>query len=169
MRYALKTHKRISKLGGGFGRLLALASFGFIMVINGAVSAAPPDLPTTPDGLLAEVRQAIEHGDFPAFERLVYWTDVSRHKRRVIAAQIRHSLSRPIQNIELESADDETRRDLQSLMNLRLNLPVSDLLRVTFDDGKGDPVAPATVFMVGKLNGEYRIALLVKKKKEKMH
>lgn len=162
-------HQRISGLGGGFGRLLALVTIGLIIAGNGAVSAAPPTLPTTADELVAQVQQAIEKGDFPAFERLVYWTDVGRFKKRVIASQIRHSLSRPIQRIQLETADDQTRRDLQSLLNLRLNLPVSDLLRVTFDDGNGEPVAPATVFMVGKLNGAYRIALLVKKKKMLVH
>lgn len=158
--------EHIARLGGGFGRLLALIAVGTIIAAGRMSAAASPDLPTSPDALLVEVRRAIEQGDFPAFERLVYWTDVSRHKRRIIAAQIRHSLSRPIQRIELESADKETRRDLQGLLDLRLNLPVSDLLRVTYDDGAGEPVAPATVFMIGKLNGAYRIALLVKKKKK---
>ncbi len=164
----MKTHHQNTKLGGGFGRLLALFVFGIIMGATNAAPAAPPDLPTTPDALLAEVRRAIEHGDFPAFERLVLWNDVSAHKRRVIAAQIRHSLSRPIQHIEMESADKETRRDLQNLLDLRLNLPVSDLIRVTYDDGADQPAAPATVFMIGKLSGAYRIALLVKKQKGKM-
>jgi hypothetical protein len=139
------------------------------MAAHSAVPAATSDLPTTPHELVAEVRRAIEQGDFPAFERLVFWNDVSAFKRRVIASQIRHSLSRPIERIELESADVQTRMELQNLLNLRLNLPVSDLLRVTFGDGAGEPDAPATVFMVGKLNGAYRIALLVKKKEKMTH
>lgn len=91
------------------------------------------------------------------------WTDVSPYKRRVISAQIRHSLARPIRTIEVETADVETRRSLQNLRNLRLNLPVLDLLRVTYGDGVDEPVTPATVFLIGKLDGAYRIALLVRR------
>ncbi|MCK9910360.1 hypothetical protein MXD81_14540, partial [Microbacteriaceae bacterium K1510] len=89
------------------------------------------------------------------------------YKRRIIASQIRHSLGRPIHTIVLEEADVETRRDLQNLRNLRLNLPVSDLLRVTFSDAENSTEEPSTVFLIGKLDGAYRIALLVKKASHK--
>lgn len=151
--------------GGGASRLLALAFLALVTVGGALVRAASPELPTTQDALVAEVRHAIETGDFSTFEQLVLWTDVGAYKRRVIASQIRHSLARPIRSIQVEEADIETRRELQNLRNLRLNLPVSELLRVTFSDSGSDPVAPATVFLIGKLNGAYRIALLVKKAK----
>jgi hypothetical protein len=128
-----------------------------------AAPSGSSDLPRSEEELRVAVRAAIEAGDFPAFERLVLWTDVSPYKRRVISAQIRHSLGRPIQKIEVEEADVETRRSLQNLRNLRLNLPVLDLLRVTYGDGVDEPVTPAAVFLVGKLDGAYRIALLVRK------
>ncbi|WP_139247740.1 hypothetical protein [Hyphomicrobium sp. CS1GBMeth3] len=113
---------------------------------------------------MSEVRKAIEAGDFPTIERLVLWNGVSPFKRRIVSSQIRHSLGRPIQKIEIEPADIETRRDLQSLGNLKLNLPVSDLLRVTYDDADDASVTPATVFLIGKLEGAYRIVLLNKRK-----
>lgn len=154
---------KLGGLGGGIGRLPLLLA---LMVAVGALSlaaAAPADPPTSQEAFIAEVKQAIESGDYATMERLVLWTDVSPHKRRVIAAQIRHSLQRPVRRIELEEADIETRRELQNLRNLRLNLPVSELLRVTFDDAEPNTEAPATVFLVGKLEGAYRIALLVRK------
>jgi hypothetical protein len=126
-------------------------------------TAAPSDLPRSEEELVAAIRAAIETGDFPAFERLVLWTDISAYKRRVVSAQIRHSLGRPIQKIEVEEADEETRRGLQNIRNLRLNLPVLDLLRVTYGDGADEPVTPTAVFLIGKLDGAYRIALLVRK------
>lgn len=153
--------RQLGGLGGGFGRLPLLVIAATL--VSFAALAAPADPPTSQGGLISQVKQAIENGDFETIEKLVLWTDVSPYKRRVIASQIRHSLGRPIQSIALEEADIETRRELQNLRNLRLNLPVSDLLRVTFNDADGSADEPATVFLIGKLDGAYRIALLVRK------
>lgn len=155
--------RRKGGMGGGFGRLPLLVIVAACAIFQNSALAVSVDPPTSQNGLIAQMKQAIEKGDFEAIEKIVLWTDVSPYKRRVIASQIRHSLGRPIQSIVLEEADIETRRELQSLRNLRLNLPVSDLLRVTFGDADGAADEPATVFLIGKLNGAYRIALLVKK------
>lgn len=141
---------------------LALAALALTQGIGGAV-ADSIDLPRSEDDLKVAVRAAIESGDFDAFERMVLWTGISPYKRRIVSAQIRHSLARPIRKIEIEPADLETRRDLQSLGGLRLNLPVVDLLRVTYGDEPGEMGVPATVFLIGKLDGAYRIVLLVRK------
>lgn len=159
--------RQIGGLGGGFCRLPLLVIIAAYVVFQGAAIAAPVDPPTSQDGLIAQVKQAIEKGDFETIEKIVLWTDVSPYKRRIIASQIRHSLGRPIHTIVLEEADVETRRDLQNLRNLRLNLPVSDLLRVTFSDAENSTEEPSTVFLIGKLDGAYRIALLVKKASHK--
>ncbi len=165
MRSALKQKGILRRdLGGGLCRLLFLV-FVMVLAAQSHALAAAPGLPTSQDALVKEVRKAIETSDFPAIERLVIWTDISPFKRRVVSAQIRHSLARPIRKIEIEPADMATRRDLQSITNLRLNLPVSDLLRVTYDDQDGaSPNTPATVFLIGKFEGAYRIVLLIKKK-----
>lgn len=166
MRSALNNHSLFGrKLGGGSRRLLFLAAFALLASAQGQAIAATPGLPTSQDALVSEVRKAIETGDFPAIERLVIWNGTSPYKRRIVSSQIRHSLGRPIQKIEIEPADMETRRDLQGIGNLKLNLPVSDLLRVTYDDADdASSVTPATVFLIGKLEGAYRIVLLNKRK-----
>lgn len=150
--------------GGGRCRLLAFVTIVIASLWQTMAAAAVPDLPKSEDELKVAVRSAIETGDFEAFERMVHWTGISPYKRRIVSAQIRHSLSRPIEKIEIETADMETRRDLQSIGDLRLNLPVIDLLRVTYADEPGEHGAPTTVFLIGKLDGAYRIVLLVKKK-----
>lgn len=155
--------RRTRGLGGGFCHLPLRVIIAGYIAFQGVALAAPREPPKSQDGLIAEVRLAIEKGDFEAIENIVLWTDVSPYRRRVISSQIRHSLGRPIHSIALEEADIETRRELQNLRNLRLNLPVSDLLRVTFGDSDGSAEEPATVFLIGKLEGAYRIALLVKK------
>lgn len=166
MRSALKNLSLFGRDQGGGSRCLpSLVALAFLASAQSPALAAAPGLPTSQNALVSEVRKAIETGDFPTIERLVLWNDVSPFKRRVVSAQIRHSLARPIQKIEVEPADLETRRDLQNLPNLRLNLPVSDLLRVTYDDADGASSAtPATVFLIGKFEGAYRIVLLIKKK-----
>lgn len=165
MRSVLKNHSLSGRnQGGGSRRLLSLVALALLASAQSLTWAAAPGLPTSQDALVSEIRKAIESGDFPAIDRLVLWNDVSPFKRRVVSAQIRHSLARPIQRIEVEPADMKTRRELQSLPNLRLNLPVSDLLRVTYDDADKASTTPATVFLIGKFEGAYRIVLLIKKK-----
>ena len=152
------------ELGGGARRLLSPAILFLCvwMVGSGLTPATASELPKTEEDFVKAVRTAIETGDFPSFERMVWWGDISAYKRRVVSAQIRHSLSRPVQKLEIETADIQTRRDLQNIQNLRLTLPVKDLLRVTYADGEGLKEAPVTVFLVGKLEGSYRISLLVR-------
>ena len=152
--------------GGGVCRLPILLSM-LIAALLGVSSACLPAFaksrPTTEEELIETVRTAIEKADFEAFEDLVLWTDVSPFKRRLISVQIRHGLDRPIGKITLEHADTATRFDLQRMRGVRLNMPVTYLLRVAYNDEPGElGGTPGAVYMVGKLDGVYRIAVLVR-------
>ena len=153
-------------MGGGKCRLPFLLSIALAVMLMSATFGSMAEakaLPRTEGELIATVRTAIEKGDFEAIEELVLWTDVSAFKRRLISVQIRHGLDRPIAKVELEHADTETRFDLQRMRGVRLNMPVTYLLRVTYGDEPGAlGGTPAAVYMVGKLDGEFRIALLVR-------
>ncbi|MGL4396884.1 MAG: hypothetical protein ACRCS9_10130 [Hyphomicrobium sp.] len=148
--------------GGGISLLrkavFAVAAFAFATT---AIAAPPPDL-ASDSSLISHVRNAIEAEDFTAIDGIVNWQDVSDYKRRVFSAQIHHTLGRPIAKIELEDAGATTLKELQSLRNHRLNMPVTHLLRIKFADGAPGEIEPGAVFLVGKLHDAYRIALLVK-------
>jgi len=138
-----------------------IATVVFNTTIASAAAAMP--LPKSEGELVAAVRTAIEKEDFSILDELVIWTDVSPYKRRLLGAQLRHGLGRPIETIELEHADTQTRFDLQSMRGIRLNMPVTYLLRIKFREEPGQLGGqPGTVYMVGKLDGFYRIALLVR-------
>lgn len=150
--------------GGGICRLpfFVFALTWTVLIATAAQTIALP-LPKTEDEFVAAVRTAIEKEDFAILEEMVLWTDVSPYKRRVIGAQLRHGLGRPIEKMELEHADAATRLDIQKLRGTRLNMPVTYLLRIKFAEERGELGGePGTVYMVGKLDGVFRIALLVR-------
>lgn len=153
--------------GGGVCRLPFLRASALIVAAVACFSVASQatamTLPKSEGELISAVRTAIEKEDFSILDELVIWTDVSPYKRRLLGAQLRHGLGRPIETIELEHANTQTRFDLQSMRGIRLNMPVTYLLRIKFREEPGQLGGqPGTVYMVGKLDGFYRIALLVR-------
>lgn len=163
-----KTTSLVTQIGGGgVCRLLFLRARAFLVAavvsIGLGLPATAMPLPKSEGELIAAVRTAIEREDFSILDELVIWTDVSPYKRRLLGAQLRHGLGRPIEKIELEHADTQTRFDLQNMRGIRLNMPVTYLLRIKFQEEPGHLGGqPGTVYMVGKLDGVYRIALLVR-------
>lgn len=155
--------------GGGLGLLRVIAlSLGII-----AAGAFVPAQATeenvsqragTKDELVTLVRTAIEKENFSMIDNIVNWQGVSNYKRRVFSSQILHALGRPISKIEVEDADQETRTSLSKMKNHTLNMDVTHLLRVTFSDGEPGGIVPAEVFLIGRMEDSYRIALLVKAK-----
>lgn len=148
---------------GGFGLLcvLALAVATPACAVAGEATASYPD---TTDALVTTVKTAIETKDFGAIDRLVNWMGISDFKRREFSTVIRHGLGRPIAKIELEQIDDVTQRNLRNIKLHKLNMQVSHILRVTYADGEAGGVAPAAVYMIGRMADAYRIAMLVKEK-----
>ena len=149
---------------GGASRpsLLCALAVGLVMTLSPPLAAAP----RSEDELIALVRAAIESQDYDAIEPLVNWQGSGPRNKRLVAMQIRHGLGRPIKSIKLEAAGPDVTADVSNQHpDFALNMPISHLLRVAFADGEGQPGQgdPGTVFLIGKSEGEYRIALVVRK------
>ncbi|MFH6781334.1 MULTISPECIES: hypothetical protein [Methylobacterium] len=119
-------------------------------------------LPSQPDALVAYVTKALNDHDLPAFERLVNWTGTRAQRKRLTLYQIRSGFGRPIRQASLEPMPGDGLAEATSRGTLRANMPVTERLRVVFDEPpvEGD-APPASVFLVGREGGTYRIALLV--------
>jgi hypothetical protein len=133
-----------------------------MMLLSAPANAAPH----TEDELIALVRTAIEKQDYDSIESMVFWQGSGPRNKRLVAMQIRHGLGRPIKSIKLEAAGpDVTAQVSGQNPDYQLNMPITHLLRVAFADGEGQPGQgdPGTVFLIGQSEGEYRIALVVRK------
>lgn len=127
-------------------------------------AAAAAELPQTGDELLAALRGAIESRDYERIESLINWEGAGTIKRRVVAFQIRHGLGRPIREIVLEPIPaDGLDAAALATVGLKPNMAVSERVRVVYDeppvDASGKP--PASVFLVGRQDGSYRIGLVI--------
>ena len=157
--YNLPAHVR----RGGFGLLCFLAVLAASPFAARGESSGKP-FPKTVDELVAIVKSAVEAKDFEAIDHVVNWMGISDYKRREFSTQIRHGLGRPIAKVELEQIDDETMRALRNIKLHKLNMQVSHILRITYADGEAGGVTPAGVYLIGRMEEAYRIALLVKEK-----
>lgn len=154
-----------SPLRQSFGRIPALV-FGALALLCLPLSTPASAAPRTDDELVALVRTAIEKQDYDSVESLINWDGSGARNKRLVAMQIRHGLGRPIRSIALEPAPANIgTQALQQHNDYELNMPVSHLLRIAYADGEGQPEQgdPGTVFLIGKTDGEFRIALVVKK------
>ena len=151
-----------NKWRGGASRPFRLFASTLMLFAALPASAAPRNA----DELIAQVRSAIEKQDYDSIESLVNWRGSGPRNKRLVAMQIRHGLGRPIKKIGLEAAGANTAIEvLQAHEDYELNMPVTHLLRIAFADGEGEPGQgdPGTVFLIGQSDGEYRIALVVRK------
>lgn len=157
--YHLPAHVR----RGGFGLLCILVSV-FALPFAALGESGEKTYPKSVDELVAIVKSAVETKDFEAIDHVVNWMGISDYKRREFSTQIRHGLGRPIAKVELEQIDDETMRALRNIKLHKLNMQVSHILRITYADGEANGVTPAGVYLVGRMEETYRIALLVKER-----
>jgi len=127
--------------------------------------AAADGLPRSEDELKATVRAAIESGDYATFEQLVFWDGAGKIKKRVVAYQVRRGLGRQVREISFAPFDAQTLHELKTNQRHRLNMPVTHELRVVFDEPPVNDAGmpPTSVFLVGKRDEVYRIALMVRK------
>jgi hypothetical protein len=152
-------------------RLAALALAGFLAGPAGAQSPQPgpqegaavaSPLPSQPDALVAYVTNAIRDHDLPAFERLVNWTGTRAQRKRLTLYQIRSGFGRPIKAASLEPMPEDGLAEATARGTLKANMPITDRLRVVFDEPPVEnDAAPTSVFLIGREAGTYRIALLV--------
>lgn len=148
--------------GGGRGPACLLA---LLAAFASPGWAAAYDLPTTDEQLVDTVRTAIADRDLGAFEQLINWDGATKMRRRVVTFEVRHALGRPIQSITLEPFPADGLASVEARGTLKVNMPVSRQLRVVFDEPAIDGLdkSPRAVFLVGRMDDVYRIALVVRR------
>ena len=126
--------------------------------------AVTNDLPRTDEELLDRIRTAIDAKDYGPLEELVYWEGAGKIKRNIVAFEIRRGLGRKIDSITFENFPEDGMTAINDMERLRVNMPVTNRVRVTFDEPpiNDQGKLPTSVFLVGKKDGAYRIALVVR-------
>ncbi len=145
-------------------RLLGLGAVGLCFMLTSMVVSAAESLPRTDDDLIKTIKSAMVTKDFEPFEQLVNWEGAGKIKRRIVRFEIRRGFGRKIDRIAIEDFPKEGMAKIDAMKQLRVNMPVTHRVRVTFDE---PPLArtgraPTSVFLVGKQDGAYRIALVVR-------
>ena len=130
----------------------------------GMALAAAQDLPRTDQELIDRIRTAIDAKDYGPFEELVFWDGAGKIKRNIVAFEIRRGLGRKIDNITFEDFPEDGMAAIEKMDKLRVNMPVTNRVRVTYDEPpiNDQGKLPTSVFLVGKKDGAYRIALVVR-------
>ncbi|MFO1074490.1 MAG: hypothetical protein U1E17_17755 [Geminicoccaceae bacterium] len=144
---------------GRAGLLAATVAVGAWLAPGSGDAAA---LPTTDDQLVTTVRQALLEHDLAVFDELVNWDGATKMKRRLVTYQMRYGFGRPIRSIALEPFPATAQATLDQEGRFKTNMPVSQQLRVVFDEpdtASGHP--PTALFLVGRQDDAYRIALVV--------
>ncbi len=132
--------------------------------VPGVASTVDGNLPADSDQLVATIRQAIEDSSYEQLEELVFWKGAGKIKKRIIRFQLNRNLGRPVKSIAFEDFPVDGMAALEATGKLEANMQVTNKVRVVFDE---DPIndagkLPTTVFVVGKKEGVYRIALVVR-------
>ncbi|MGI9491210.1 MAG: hypothetical protein ACR2QF_02165 [Geminicoccaceae bacterium] len=145
-------------------RLAALGVVLCFVTISGVALSAAQDLPRTDDELVTTIRDAIEARDYERFEELVFWEGAGKIKRRIVAFQIRRGLGREIESIAFEDFPEDGMDHVNEIEHLRVNMPVTHQIRVIYDEPpiNNEGKLPTSVFLIGKQDGAYRIALVVR-------
>ena len=130
----------------------------------GMAFAAAQELPQTDQELIDRIRSAIDAKDYAPLEELVYWEGAGRIKRNIVAFEIRRGLGRKIDSITFEDFPEDGMAKIEAMDKLRVNMQVTNRVRVIYDEPpfRNDGKQPTSVFLVGKKDGAYRIALVVR-------
>lgn len=153
---------RLGRRPGALGALVGSLGLGLLLAGGGATAAGAVALPTTDEQLVSTLRAALEGHDLATFEQLVNWDGAGKMKRRMVSYQLRYGFGRPIRSITLEPFPVDELSEMEANGRFKANMPVSQQVRVVFDEpdnayGK----APTAVFLVGREGEAYRIALVV--------
>jgi hypothetical protein len=144
-------------------RQIGLAAVTCFFTIGMAFAAAQ-DLPRTDQELIDRIQTAIDAKDYGPLEELVYWEGAGKIKRNIVAFEIRRGLGRKIDSITFENFPEDGMDKINAMERLRVNMPVTNRVRVTYDEAPINESGkqPTSVFLVGKKDGAYRIALVVR-------
>ena len=141
------------------GRLAGLV-LGAVVLAT-AAPAGEGDLPRTEADLVETVRAALLDRDEAALDALINWDGAGEIKQRIVRFQVRSTFGRPIRSIELLPFPQDGLDRLGAGGTLAANMPVSNRLRVEFDEPpRPDGGAPVYVFLIGQQDEAYRIALV---------
>jgi hypothetical protein len=144
-----------------------IPSFGLALALLASAFAMPAraDLPQQPDELVAAIQTAIETKDYETFKELVFWKDAGEIKQRIVRFQINRGLGRPIQSISFEDVSEHALDAIKATGKLEPNMVITNRVRVVYDEAPIDASGkkPTSVFLVGKVDGDYRIGLVVRK------
>ncbi|MEZ5824947.1 MAG: hypothetical protein R3C97_09450 [Geminicoccaceae bacterium] len=148
------------KAGRGLRALGLAAAFWTIASLQPVAAELPKDA----DGMLADIRGAIEARDYERFEELVLWKDVGKIKGRVVAFQIRRGLGRAVESISLEPVSQEAIDRMLADGRHKINMPVTEKIRVVYAEPPNEKTGkkPTSVFLVGKHKDAYRIGVVVR-------
>lgn len=145
------------------GTILGSLMLGCVLMGGATAPAgAVAPLPTTDEQLVDTVRTALQQHDFATFEQLVNWDGASKMRRRTVSYQLRYGFGRPIRSIALEPSPADQLRDMEAQGRFKANMPVTQQIRVVFDEPDnpyGKP--PTALFLVGREGEAYRIALVL--------
>ncbi len=141
-----------------------LSALVVMLAAAGTAQAAIESLPTTDAELVATVRSAIIERDMDTFDQLINWDGASKMARRIVTFSVRHGLGRPIRSITLQPFPADGLAKIEAQGRKHVNMPVTNELRVVFDEPpiEGLTTSPTMVFLIGKLDDVYRIALMVR-------
>ena len=151
--------------GAGFSRLGALLgslALGCLLTAGTVTAAGAVALPSTDEQLVSTVRTALEGHDLATFDELVNWDGASKMRRRAVDYQLRYGFGRPIRSITLEPSPADALRDMEAQGRFKANMPITQQIRVVFDEpdnAYGKP--PTALFLVGREGDAYRIALVL--------
>ena len=131
----------------------------------GSTQGIPIAKPQADAGDFVEiVRTAISHHDIDVFENhLIDWDGARMRTRRLTLFQVRECFGRPVQSIALEDLPKATPDDPLIPDGYKSNRPVTNLLRIVFDEPDQAPgEMPACVFMLSKDPiASYKIAIIL--------
>lgn len=141
-----------------------LSALVMMLAAAGTAQAAIESLPSTDAELVATVRSAIVESDMDTFDQLINWDGASKMARRIVTFSVRHGLGRPIRSITLQPFPADGLAKIEAQGRKHVNMPVTNELRVVFDEPpiEGLTTSPTMVFLIGKLDDVYRIALMVR-------
>lgn len=125
-------------------------------------AAAAAELPSTPDAAMNYIRTAIDQKDYGAFEKMVFWKDTGKIKKRIVRFHLSRSLGRKIKSITWEPFPEDGFDAAVATGKLAPNMEMTNAVRVVFDEPPIEKTGkyPTAVYLVGLRKGVWRIGLV---------
>lgn len=115
--------------------------------------------------LMQQFREAHESSDYRKIEQLINWNGVSGYQKKMVRVYTKANFGRKIAHSDFRPADTAYLRNFSlGPKTYHSNMEVSHLMRFEFDERIAhDKERPSVVYLVGQVDGEYRIAMTTRK------